>query len=79
MDNKELTQYCDDMRDLFVSEGWSWVKADLENLRKQTRDIEALNTVEELYYQKGVAHAASIILNLPEAVTDLEQSLEENA
>lgn len=78
-DHRELVDYVDVMRDLFTTEGWKWVVADLENLRKQTRDIEAINTVEELHFQRGVAHAAAIILNLPEAVTDLEQSLEEHA
>ena len=77
MDNRELVDYCDNIRDLFASEGWQWVKADLDNLRKQTRDIEAITTVQELHFNKGVAHAASVILGLPESVKDLEASLED--
>ena len=76
MTNKELIDYCDKMRDLFATDGWLHIEDELTNLHRQTRDIETIATVEQLHFNKGVAHAASIILNLPESVKDLEESLE---
>lgn len=71
--NEEQQKYCDDMRDLFLTPGWEWIKTDLQYLVNQNKTVENIKTVEELHFAKGVLYACSQIIALPDIIRDAEE------
>lgn len=70
-------QYIDDMRDLFITEGWQWVVADCKGLEQQYNQLDSINTPEQLHFAKGVLFAVRSIMMLPDAIRDAEEANED--
>ncbi len=66
-------KYIDDMRDLFLTEGWAWVETECKDMLQQYGDIDGLSNIEQLMFAKGVRYASSQIISLPDMIKDLEE------
>ena len=76
---EDATQkYVDDMRDLFLTEGWAWVETECKDMLQQYSDIDGLSTIEQLMFAKGVRYASSQIIALPDMIKDLEEEADED-
>jgi len=74
----EQQKYIDDMRDLFVMEGWKWVETDCQNLINLYSDIDGITTEKELSFAKGVLFCARSIIRLPDQIAEAEEYDEDN-
>ena len=64
-------RYCEEMRDLFLTAGWSNLVQELEGLIEDCESIHSVSTLEQLHYNKGMLSVAASILRLP---ADIEMS-----
>ena len=69
----EQQKYVDDMRDLFVMEGWKWVETDCKQLVQLYSDVDGVETESQLHFAKGVLFAARSILGLPDQIVEAEE------
>jgi len=69
----DTQKYIDDMRDLFMSEGWQWIVAECTEMHTQYSDVDSINTADQLAFAKGVRFMASQLLSLPTMIQDLEE------
>jgi hypothetical protein len=69
MSEEEL--YCEQMRDLFLTEGWKHIVIELEEFIESASGINSVSTLEQLHFNKGAVSIAEGILRLP---VDIEMS-----
>tara|TARA_R110000765_G_scaffold77680_1_gene152715 strand:- start:947 stop:1183 length:237 start_codon:yes stop_codon:yes gene_type:complete len=69
MTDEEL--YCEQMRDLFLTDGWKHIVIELEEFIESASGINAVSTLEQLHFNKGAVSIAEGILRLP---ADIEMS-----
>lgn len=70
-----LRDYCDNMRELFLTEGWRLMVDELAGLDEQYSNVDAIATEQQLHFAKGVLFAARHISSLPDQVRDAEEDL----
>lgn len=73
---EDESKYCDEMRELFSTEGWEWIKAECHTAIESYTSIDNIQTVDALHFSKGVLFMARTILSLPDAVVDIEEAEE---
>ena len=56
-----------DRQDLFMSEGWIDLKAELLNIEKSVKDISTIQNENDLYHAKGQLQILGLLLSLEEA------------
>jgi hypothetical protein len=76
MTDEEL--YCEQMRDLFLTDGWKHVVTELEEFIESASGINSVSTLEQLHFNKGAVSIAEGILRLPDdiAMSELEDEEE---
>ena len=65
-------RYCDDMRELFMSRGWSHIVEELEEFIESASGIDSVSTLEQLHFNKGAVSVAEGILRLPADIESIE-------
>ena len=73
----EEEKYCEDMRDLFLMQGWKNLVEELEALVASAEVISSVSTLEQLHFNKGAISVADSILRLPIDIELSEQGDEE--
>ena len=73
----EEEKYCEDMRDLFLMQGWKNLVEELEALVASVEVISSVSTLEQLHFNKGAISVADSILRLPIDIELSEQGDEE--
>ena len=79
MTNTEIEQYCNEMRELFLTPGWKWLVADCTDAINSLNTIAVLKDAEQLYKAQGAMTMAQRIIDLPDSIEALEAQLEEQA
>jgi len=76
MTEEEL--YCEQMRDLFLTDGWRNIVVELEEFIESASGINSVSTLEQLHFNKGAVSIAEGILRLPDdiAMSELEDEEE---
>ena len=65
-------RYCDDMRELFMSRGWSHIVEELEEFIESAQGINSVSTLEQLHFNKGAVSVAEGMLRLPADIESIE-------
>ena len=65
-------RYCDDMRELFMSRGWSHIVEELEEFIESASGINSVSTLEQLHFNKGAVSVAEGMLRLPADIESIE-------
>ena len=65
-------RYCDDMRELFMSRGWSHIVEELEEFIESASGINSVSTLEQLHFNKGAVSVAEGLLRLPADIESIE-------
>ena len=65
-------RYCDDMRELFMSRGWSHIVEELEEFIESAQGINSVSTLEQLHFNKGAVSVAEGLLRLPADIESIE-------
>jgi|TARA_R110000764_G_scaffold12192_5_gene36044 hypothetical protein len=65
-------RYCDDMRELFMSRGWSHIVEELEEFIESASGIDSVSTLEQLHFNKGAVSVAEGLLRLPADIESIE-------
>ena len=65
-------RYCDDMRELFMSRGWSHIVEELEEFIEGASGIDSVSTLEQLHFNKGAVSVAEGLLRLPADIESIE-------
>ena len=73
----EEEKYCEDMRDLFLTQGWKNLVEELEAFVASAEVISSVSTLEQLHFNKGAISVADSILRLPIDIELSEQGDEE--
>jgi len=68
--NEERHQYVEDMLDLFQTEGWKWLIADLSHTEDMFARLDGVSTIEDLHYAKGVLWATRNIIRIPDEIRE---------
>jgi hypothetical protein len=70
MTSEEL--YCEQMRDLFLTEGWKHMVIELEEFIESASGINSVSTLEQLHFNKGAVSVAEGLLRLPADIESIE-------
>jgi hypothetical protein len=79
MIDKELEQYYNTYRDLFMSEGWKLLVNDLINNAQVINQVEACKDDNDMYFRKGQLSIIGNIVNLEAQIKAAEEQAEEAA
>lgn len=78
MNEADILHY-EQIQDMLLTEGWKNVHKEIVILAEAIEGIDAVNSVEDLYYKKGQLNIANLILNLPHTVDSTLDVLTEEA
>ena len=70
MTEEEL--YCEQMRELFITDGWKNLMLELGEGVEAMSDISSVNTLEQLHYNKGQVNVMKGLLSLEEEIKSAE-------
>ena len=63
--NEADIQHYEQIQEMLLTQGWKNVDKEMTALVDAIEGIEAVKSVEDLYYKKGQLNIARLILNLP--------------
>ena len=69
----EEEQYCEDMRDMFLSAGWKRLMEELQSVIDDCENIRSVSTIEELHHNKGKIVVANSLLRLEDDIKSAEE------
>jgi hypothetical protein len=69
----ESQQYCNDMRELFMTAGWKLLLEEFEDTVQLLNDIRNIPNSEVLEYNKGMLAMINSLINLPSEIEGIEQ------
>ena len=75
MIDKELEQYYNTYRDLFASEGFKLLIADLTNNANVINSVESVKDANDMYFRKGQMSIIANIINLEAQIDAAEESI----
>lgn len=78
MNEADILHY-EQIQDMLLTDGWKNVHKEISILADAIEGIDAVNSVEDLYYKKGQLNIANLILNLPHTVDSTLDVLKEEA
>lgn len=78
MNEADVLHY-EQIQDMLLTDGWKNVHKEISILADAIEGIDAVNSVEDLYYKKGQLNIANLILNLPHTVDSTLDVLKEEA
>jgi|TARA_R110000822_G_scaffold288757_1_gene410039 hypothetical protein len=78
MNEADILHY-EQIQDMLLTDGWKNVHKEISILADAIEGIDAVNSVEDLYYKKGQLNIANLILNLPHTVDSTLDVLTEEA
>ena len=77
--NEADIQHYEQIQELLLTQGWKNVDKEMTALVDAIEGIEAVKSVEDLYYKKGQLNIARLILNLPHTVDSTLEVLKEES
>jgi|TARA_R110000822_G_scaffold90367_1_gene208872 hypothetical protein len=78
MNQDDILHY-EQIQDMLLTEGWKNVQKEFSILADAIEGIDAVKSVEDLYYKKGQLNIANLILNLPHTVDSALDVLKEES
>lgn len=72
-EDNEMRKYFREMDDLFRSPGWKHIIEQLEELNLSWRDIDRLNSEQQLYTAKGALIVIGTLLSLQDVTNDTKE------
>jgi len=72
-------QHYEQIQEMLLTQGWKNVDKEMTALVDAIEGIEAVKSVEDLYYKKGQLNIARLILNLPHTVDSTLEVLKEES
>lgn len=77
--NEADIQHYEQIQEMLLTQGWKNVDKEMSALVDAIEGIEAVKSVEDLYYKKGQLNIARLILNLPHTVDSALEVLKEES
>lgn len=77
--NEADIQHYEQIQEMLLTQGWKNVEKEIATLVDAVEGIEAVKSVEDLYYKKGQLNIARLILNLPHTVDSTLEVLKEES
>jgi hypothetical protein len=77
--NEADIQHYEQIQEMLLTQGWKNVDKEMTALVDAIEGIEAVKSVEDLYYKKGQLNIARLILNLPHTVDSTLEVLKEES
>ena len=77
--NEADIQHYEQIQEMLLTQGWKNVDKEMSALVDAIEGIEAVKSVEDLYYKKGQLNIARLILNLPHTVDSTLEVLKEES
>ena len=78
MNEADILHY-EQIQEMLLTQGWKNVEKEMATLVDAIEGIEAVKSVEDLYYKKGQLNIARLILNLPHTVDSALEVLKEGS
>jgi len=78
MNEADILHY-EQIQEMLLTQGWKNVETEITTLVDAIEGIDAVNSVEDLYYKKGQLNIARLILNLPHTVDSALEVLKEES
>jgi len=78
MNEADILHY-EQIQEMLLTQGWNNVEKEMATLVDAIEGIEAVKSVEDLYYKKGQLNIARLILNLPHTVDSALEVLKEES
>ena len=78
MNEADILHY-EQIQEMLLTQGWKNVEKEMATLVDAIEGIEAVKSVEDLYYKKGQLNIANLILNLPHTVDSALDVLKEDS
>jgi len=78
MNEADVLHY-EQIQDMLLTDGWKNVHKEISILTDAIEGIDAVSSIEDLYYKKGQLNIANLILNLPHSVDSTLDVLKEEA
>ena len=78
MNEADILHY-EQIQEMLLTQGWNNVEKEMATLVDAIEGIEAVKSVEDLYYKKGQLNIARLILNLPHTVDSALEALKEES
>jgi len=78
MNEADILHY-EQIQEMLLTQGWNNVEKEMTTLVDAIEGIEAVKSVEDLYYKKGQLNIARLILNLPHTVDSALEVLKEES
>jgi hypothetical protein len=78
MNEADILHY-EQIQEMLLTQGWKNVEKEMATLVDAIEGIEAVKSVEDLYYKKGQLNIARLILNLPHTVDSALEVLKEES
>jgi hypothetical protein len=76
MNEADILHY-EQIQEMLLTQGWKNVETEITTLLEAIEGIDAVKSVEDLYYKKGQLNIARLILNLPHTVDSALEVLKE--
>jgi hypothetical protein len=77
--NEADIQHYEQIQEMLLTQGWKNVDKEMTALVDAIEGIEAVKSVEDLYYKKGQLNIARLVLNLPHTVDSTLEVLKEES
>ena len=77
--NEADIQHYEQIQEMLLTQGWKNVDKEMTALVDAIEGIEAVKSVEDLYYKQGQLNIARLILNLPHTVDSTLEVLKEES
>ena len=68
----ESQQYCNDMRELFMTAGWKLLIEEFKDTSELLNDIRNITRIEQLEFNKGMLSMINSLINLPAEIEGIE-------
>ena len=78
MNEADILHY-EQIQEMLLTQGWKNVETEITTLVDAIEGIDAVNSIEDLYYKKGQLNIARLILNLPHTVDSALEVLKEES
>jgi len=78
MNEADILHY-EQIQEMLLTQGWKNVEKEMATLVDAIEGIEAVKSVEDLYYKKGQLNIPRLILNLPHTVDSALEVLKEES
>ena len=69
----ESQQYCNDMRELFMTAGWKLLIEEFKDTSELLNDIRNITRIEQLEFNKGMLSMINSLINLPAEIEGIEK------